>query len=89
MHVEDSIVIISPKDNVGVVIREVKKGEAMTGAAGITVRAVDDIPKNHKIALTDIPAGGPVIKYGERIGSAGEDIAAGRWVHTHNLKVEE
>ena len=44
------------------------------------------IPNGHKYALSDIPAGGCVIKYGEVIGRATRDIAKGEWVHTHNLK---
>ena len=45
-----------------------------------------EIPTGHKMALVDIPAGAPVIKYGYTIGYAKEDISAGAWVHTHNLK---
>ena len=45
-----------------------------------------EIPAGHKMALGDIPAGAPVIKYGYTIGYAKEDIPAGAWVHTHNLK---
>jgi altronate hydrolase len=86
---ENTVIVIDPKDNVGVVIRDVAKGDTVSGPGGTAVRAVDDIPKNHKIALVDIPAGAPVIKYGEKIGSAGHTVAAGSWVHTHNLKVEE
>jgi altronate hydrolase len=84
-----AVVVINPKDNVGVVIVEVKKGETVAIGTGSTVRAVDDIPRNHKIALVDIPANAPVIKYGEKIGFAGQSVTAGSWVHTHNLKVEE
>jgi len=84
-----TVIVINPKDNVGVVIEEIKKGETVTGEAKVSIRAVDDIPRNHKIALVDIPAGAPIKKYGETIGSAGSAIAAGSWVHTHNLKVEE
>jgi altronate dehydratase len=86
---QDTVVVINPADNVGVVTREVKKGETVTGAGGLRIEAADDIPKNHKIALADIPADTPVIKYGERIGYAGLTISAGAWVHTHNLKAEE
>ena len=38
------------------------------------------------MAIRDIAAGAEVIKYGFRIGNAKEDIAAGQWVHVHNLK---
>ncbi len=86
---DTSVVVINPKDNVGVVIAEVKKGETVAIGAGNTIMAIDDIPRNHKIALVDIPADAPVIKYGEKIGLAGQAVAAGSWVHTHNLKVEE
>lgn len=44
------------------------------------------IPKGHKVALTVIPSGSPVIKYGNPIGLATEDIPEGAHVHTHNLR---
>lgn len=43
------------------------------------------VPKYHKIAVADIPAGALVYKYGEVIGHATEDIPAGAWVHNHNI----
>ena len=33
-----------------------------------------------------IPSGNPVIKYGECIGEAIQDILPGQLVHTHNVK---
>lgn len=45
-----------------------------------------EIPAGHKMAITDIPKGSEVIKYGYPIGLASEDIHVGDWVHTHNLK---
>lgn len=45
-----------------------------------------DVPAGHKYALTDIPCGGLVIKYGEIIGRAKKDIKKGEWVHTHNVR---
>lgn len=44
-----------------------------------------DIPAGHKVALTDIPEGDAVIKYGHPIGRATRNIRTGEWVHTHNL----
>ena len=76
---------IHEKDNVVVAIREIAAGEAIeTGEA--QVAAKETIPAGHKMALCDIPSGGDVIKYGCRIGHAKEEIKAGQWVHTHNLK---
>jgi len=43
------------------------------------------ILRGHKIALNDISAGHNIIKYGEVIGKATKLIAAGEWVHVHNM----
>ena len=45
-----------------------------------------DIESGHKYALKDIKKGEDVIKYGEPIGHATEDIKSGDHIHTHNLK---
>lgn len=42
--------------------------------------------RGHKLAACPIAAGEKVIKYGHSIGVATQDIAAGEWVHSHNLK---
>ena len=55
-------------------------------AGGKRITLLEDIPQGHKFALADIPQGAPVVKYGAPIGIATQDIAAGAWVHTHNLK---
>lgn len=44
------------------------------------------VPKGHKVALKVIPEGEAVVKYGNSIGVATEDIAEGVHVHTHNLR---
>ena len=52
--------------------------------------ALDDngsVPKGHKIALRDIRAGEPVLKYGQPIGLAARDIPAGDHVHVDELSV--
>ena len=52
----------------------------------VCLEAQGEIPAGHKLALRDIAAGEQVIKYGHAIGRAKEDIRAGEWVHTHNLR---
>src|SRR5438552_4039870 len=47
-------------------------------------RASAAIQAGHKVALSAIPAGASVIKYGWPIGRATRDISTGDWVHTHN-----
>ncbi len=45
-----------------------------------------DLADSHKYALRDIKCGENIIKYGQPIGHATEDIKAGDHVHTHNVK---
>jgi altronate dehydratase small subunit len=44
------------------------------------------VPFGHKIAITGIKKGDKVIKYGEVIGNASQDIEPGDYVHVHNVK---
>ncbi len=53
---------------------------------GINLTGNDKIPAGHKFALRDIAKDQLVIKYGQIIGRATEDIKEGDWVHTHNVK---
>ncbi|MBR2341633.1 MAG: altronate dehydratase [Clostridia bacterium] len=55
-------------------------------SVGVCLDGTDKIPAGHKYALKDIKQGDYVIKYGEIIGRATQDIAEGEWVHTHNVK---
>jgi (2R)-sulfolactate sulfo-lyase subunit alpha len=81
------------RDNVGVVVRDVKSGEKLAGAStdngdGLRLTARQEIPLGHKIALKDLKRGDTVIKYGEDIGKVVADIRAGEHVHVHNLKTK-
>ena len=71
---------VHPDDSVCTALRDLAAGEA---AGAVTLRG--PIPKGHKIALVDLPAGAPVIKYGQPIGRATAPIRAGDHVHSHNL----
>jgi len=81
----DNAVQIHSRDNVAVVTRELEAGDVLSGISGDTVAVIKHVPRNHKVAITYIAKDAPVIKYGEPIGRAQEDIKAGEWVHTHNL----
>jgi altronate dehydratase len=52
----------------------------------LTIQALSEIPKGHKIALRRIEEGRPVIKYGVEIGIATRTIEPGEWVHLHNCR---
>ena len=53
---------------------------------GVSLDGNEQIPAGHKYALRLIAKGEYVIKYGEIIGKATQDIQEGEWVHTHNVK---
>lgn len=76
---------ISDRDNVATALEPLEAGRVLDIAgAHITVGA--PIPRGHKIALKQIRAGEPVVKYGSPIGTATSDIEAGMHVHTHNVE---
>ncbi len=79
------LIQIHPSDNVAVALEDLSRGEALT-VGGQTLTAAQPVQRGHKIALSSIPAGQAVIKYGCAIGLAKEDISPGQWVHVHNVR---
>ena len=79
---------ISPLDNVAVAVTDIPAGETVTIPDGGNIVVNQDIPLGHKIGLVAISKGSAVIRYGEVICTAGEDIRPGDWVHTHNTVVQ-
>jgi len=77
---------VHASDNVAVVAADVRAGDVVRLADGSEVQAVEVIPRGSKVALGPIACGEAVIRYGEEIGRATQDIAAGDYVHTHNLR---
>nr|WP_244867927.1 altronate dehydratase family protein [Vannielia litorea] len=73
-------------DNVVVARVEIAAG---TTVASEGVTALQDVPLGHKIATRAIAKGEPVLKYATIIGFAGEDIAPGTWLHSHNVLVDD
>lgn len=72
---------IHKEDNVAVALKTVPAGTEFLG-----VKANADIPQGHKMALRQLKENDQVVKYGFYIGHATAPIAAGDWVHTHNMK---
>lgn len=80
-------------DNVGVATVDLKAGDLVEGLYmdsqdRIKVKALQDIPFGHKIALADLNVGDTVIKYGHDIGVVVAPIRKGEHVHVHNLKTK-
>jgi altronate hydrolase len=77
-------VVLRPEDDVAIARCALRAGSVLADSSGpLTARA--DIPPGHKIARRAVPAGTAVRRYGQVIGFATTDIAAGDHVHTHNL----
>ena len=82
------------KDNVGVVVIEgLKAGTDMLCVvtqdnSSFHLKAIEDVPIGHKIALKDLATGDTAIKYGEDIGKIVATAKKGGHVHTQNLKTK-
>jgi altronate dehydratase len=79
---------IHPDDDVAVALRDLAAGETVAvrlGARVVSAIVRDAIPMGHKMALHAIASGAPIRKYGQTIGAATVDIAAGAHVHVHNV----
>ena len=87
-------VVHDEKDSVGVVVVEgVKSGEELTGwimdqDKEIKVRAKNDIPIGHKLAIRELKTDDTVIKYSTDIGRALAPIKVGEHAHVHNIRTK-
>ncbi|BFI75918.1 dehydratase [Sulfurisphaera ohwakuensis] len=92
LYIMPHFLIHNKQDNVGVAVVDIKAGEEVEGVyiedmeIGPKIKALNDIPLGHKIALTNIKKGDVAIKYGRPIGIAISDIKVGEHVHIHNIK---
>ena len=76
---------INKKDNVGVALCFISKGENVE-IDGKKIEIKEDIKKGHKFSIETIESGKNIIKYGMPIGHSLKKIELGEWIHTHNLK---
>ncbi len=79
-----SMLRLNGADNVLISTRIVEKGEGFEGLI-----ATARIMRGHKMASKLIQQGEPIRKFGQIIGFAKQDIAAGDWVHEHNVVMGE
>lgn len=74
-------------DNVAIVANT---GGLPAGAEfGNGLKLREKVPEGHKVALVDLPAGAPVLRYDVAIGYAQKDIPAGSWVHERLLRMPQ
>ncbi|MEM1361227.1 MAG: altronate dehydratase family protein [Pseudomonadota bacterium] len=76
-----SLLRLDPADSVAVARETLAPNSEVEG---IAVR--DPVPAGHKIAVTALPKGAPILKYAQVIGYAAEDISIGTHVHSHNVE---
>ncbi|MGH9385339.1 MAG: UxaA family hydrolase [Vicinamibacterales bacterium] len=78
------VIVITPRDNVATALEPLSPGQTID-VDGRRIEVREPIANGHKIALTRIASGEPVVKYGSPIGTATADIEAGAHVHIHNV----
>jgi altronate dehydratase small subunit len=84
-------IMLNSKDNVATALKKINTNEQVavvsSSKEGITnLQAKQEIPFGHKLSLTAIKKGEPVLKFGERIGTASQNISVGDYVHVHNVE---
>jgi altronate hydrolase len=78
---------LRPEDNVAVAARTLPAGAELQ-YNGHVLNLDRRVGMGHKISLRDIKKGELIYKYGQIIGFANQDIAAGSHVHTHNVSAD-
>ena len=77
------IIRMHVRDNVAIVAND--RGLPARTALPDGLVLIDTVPQGHKVALVDLKAASPVLRYGIPIGYALKDIPAGSWVHERLL----
>ena len=80
---------INHDDNTATVLNDIEAGETISlvsksGPVG-EMTARQAVPFGHKLAVVDVKNGEKILKYGEVIGLATQQISKGDYVHTHNV----
>lgn len=85
MPMSPRILSLHEADTVAVALDSIPAGTALP--SGLV--AAERVPKGHKIAVRGIPAGGPILKFGQVIGVSTCAISPNSWVHEHNVAVTD
>jgi altronate dehydratase len=88
LPLEDVAIHLHIRDNVVIARQDLQTGTRIRWEQDRTPReitALQAVPAGHKVALEPILADAPVLRYGQTIGFATQDIRPGEHVHAHNL----
>jgi hypothetical protein len=76
--------VLAQGDNVAIAKTEIAAGTTLE-VMGQRVTLKSKVDVGHKFAFRPIAKGSRIVKYRAPIGSATQDIAAGEYLHTHNV----
>jgi galactarate dehydratase len=76
---------VNPLDTVAIIVNEGGLQAGTQFDSGLTL--IEDVPEAHKVALVDIAAGAPILRYGSIIGYAEVAIEKGSWVHEERVRL--
>lgn len=82
-------IVLHPTDNVATAVQKLTAGQQATIRLGRELHQLmlaEDIPYGHKFAARAIQKGENILKYGEVIGRATDDIPAGCHAHVQNIE---
>lgn len=82
-------IILNETDNVATAVQVLTKGQmarVRRNREEVEISIVEDIPYGHKFAVRDVTAGEDILKYGEVIGRATQNIASGSHAHVQNIE---
>ena len=91
---EPHLLVHHKGDNVGVVVVEgLEAGTEMLCVvieddSDFKLKANQDVPIGHKVALADFGEGDTVVKYGQDVGKVVKAASKGDHIHVHNLKTK-
>ena len=85
---DEYAVVLNKLDNVATLKKQVASDTLLANGSR-SVKSTQDIMAGHKIALSLIAEGDPIIKYGQTIGFARGAIEPGDHVHAHNVEVKD
>jgi galactarate dehydratase len=85
LHEAPRRIRIRAQDNVAIIVNDLGLPAGTVFPDGLTLNQF--VPQGHKVALADIAAGEPIIRYGETIGRAQSDISRGDWVDESRIAI--
>ncbi len=84
-----TVIVMEAADNVATVMQDIEphtEVEMQIAGDRLTICIMEGIRFGHKFAIRDIKKGDRIVKYGESIGIATQDIRSGQHVHVHNIE---